>query len=767
MKKILLSALLLSAIWPALAQELLPCGTKPTQKQIERINARMRNRPANAKILAASVSNVAISAHILRTTDGTGGLTEEQLDDAMTTLNGFYTNANLSFFILGDINYIDDDQFYDYDSDDESTLGSANDVENTINIYFANSVTSGEDALCGYAYFSGGPDRILMDNSCAINGSTLPHEVGHFFDLYHTHGTTNNGTTDELVDGSNCTTAGDNICDTPADPNLSGVVDGSCNYTGTDTDANDDEFDPDTGNIMSYAPKACRTQFSDGQYSNIASTYADERNYLISKSLAANFDADLTTICTGSAVTFEDKSISATSWDWEFSGGTPATSDEQNPEVIYETAGTYTVVLTITNDDAETDAKTITEYIVVEDPNANPLGDIEIGFEVGEETLYSIENEDNDDTFEISSVSQSGDQSLLMDFLNYDQVGEEDYLILDDLDLSDHNLFRLSFDRAYAYYDDDYKDSLALVIAEACNYDWQLIQGYSAEELATADPHTVSFVPVASEWKNHQILIEFDDSWEAARFAFNAVNGYGNNLYLDQIILEPVDTDLEVQEIVVECSSGTADGSIEVLATASGDLTFSLDGDTYQSSTEFSALEAGDYVLYTKQDGNLVSMDEFTVATSATVNVTIATDENGDLTADSEATTFQWFYNDQEVVDGTSSSLELQGGGVYFVVVTNEAGCSAKSTALTITQVESMVNQAVYPNPVLSEINISLADPIFTAYEVADLTGKTMISGVLDPAKLQSIDASSLHPGIYVMRLNTKEGPFQIKFRKL
>ena len=70
-----------------------------------------------------------------------------------------------------------------------------------------------------------------MRNSCAYNGSTIIHEFGHYFSLFHTHGPTNSAITTELVDGSNCTTSGDELCDTPADPNLSGNVT-NCLYTG-------------------------------------------------------------------------------------------------------------------------------------------------------------------------------------------------------------------------------------------------------------------------------------------------------------------------------------------------------------------------------------------------------------------------------------------------------------------------------------------------------------------------------------------------------
>lgn len=768
--KLLFSTLLLfSILFPSQGQELLPCGTKPTQKQINRINQRMRER-SSSKMLAAATSNVAISAHILRQSDGTGGLSETDFNDALATLNGFYANANLNFFLLGEIHYIDDNQYFNFDSNDESVLGGSNDVENTINIYFANSVVSGEDPLCGYAYFSGGPDRVIMANSCTINGSTLPHEIGHFFNLYHTHGTTNNGTTDELVDGSNCTTAGDNICDTPADPNLSGGVDNSvdCNYTGTAVDANNDVYVPDTGNIMSYAPKNCRVHFSTEQYSNISDTYTNNRNYLVSKSLAANFDADVTKICTGNTITYQDKSISPGTWAWEFPGGIPATSDLKNPQITYTSAGSYSVTLTISNDADESDVKTFTDFIVVEDPSVDKLAQLEAGFETSESVLYSIENEDNDDTYEVSSATSSlGSKSLLMDFLNYDRIGEEDYLIFDDIDLSEDNLYRLSFDRAYAYFDEDYKDSLVIVIAESCSNKWQLFHAWSAEDLATAKPHTLSFVPENFEWINEQMLIEFDQSWESARVAFKAVNGYGNNLYLDQISFERINTDLAIQNIVVGCTSAGADGTAEVIASGSGSLSYSLDNESYQEESIFASLEEGDHNLYIKQDGNLVATDEFTVFSTDGIEVEISTDENGDLIALSNATNFQWYFEDEEVDDVNGSTLNFLGGGTYFVVATTRQGCSAKSKELVILESNNLEDELViYPNPVTTQINIEGLNLGATTYEIMNLTGKRIKSGIIQSTNVMSIDAGQLKAGIYLLQINTEQGNIQRKFQK-
>lgn len=773
MKFLITSILLLSTVFPSLAQKNLPCGTQLTQKQIQLINARKRSRPATARFMAEEVSNVAITAHILRTSEGTGGLSEANLDDAIQTVNDFYVNANLSFFILGEINYIDSDDFYDFDTDEEAAL-TANNVDNTVNIYFANSVSSGESLLCGYAYFSGsGADKdiILMDNGCAINGSTLPHEIGHFFDLYHTHGTTNNGTTDELVDGSNCETAGDNICDTPADPNLSGVVNfETCAYEGTATDANDDEYTPDTNNIMSYSVKDCRTQFSAGQYAAIADTYANDRNYLISKNLVADFGSNLTTICSGGSVIFSDQSISANSWSWEFPGGTPATSDEQNPEVSYATAGTYNVTLTITNSEEEADAKTYSEYIVVEDAAVNPPEDLTIGFETIETEFYTIENEDNDYTFEISSIAIDGDQSMMMDFLNYDRIGEEDYLILDEIDLANGNSYRLTYDRAYATYDEDYRDSLAIMIAEPCTYNWELFYAYSPDDLATTIPHTSSFVPLSGEWKRDQLLITFDESWDGAQLAFKTINGFGNNLYMDQIILEPLDTDYELQDVIVNCTSdeSTDDGSIEIIGTASGNLTYSLDKVKYQEETTFNSLAAGEYTLYIQQEGDLVSQQNITISSAASIDVEITTDADGNLVADAEVSNFQWYFAGEQVAGATSSTLDFQGGGVYFVIATNEAGCSAKSDEFAILDVPLSISALkIYPNPTSTFLNIELPDSRSATVEIIDLTGNKIISDTISSIGKNQIDVHHLSSGIYVMQLTTQEGTLRQKFRKL
>jgi len=267
-----------------------PCGTTLTPIQLNYLNQTRTLRQdfdrAAQRILPLSLP---VQHHIVRQSDSTGGLNPSSLTGIMASLNSYYQNAGVQFYECASVHYIDIDSFYDFNETQESALASANDVANVINIYHFNSLTSESGgSLCGYAYFPPGPDRIMMDKDCSVNGTTIVHELGHYLALYHTHGKTNCGTTDELADSSNCTDHGDDICDTPADPNLldyqnncgSYLVNSSCVYIGTYTDANGDTYNPLTNNIMSYSRSSCRNSLTNGQYNRALYSALYDRDYL-------------------------------------------------------------------------------------------------------------------------------------------------------------------------------------------------------------------------------------------------------------------------------------------------------------------------------------------------------------------------------------------------------------------------------------------------------------------------------------------------------
>jgi PKD repeat protein len=64
----------------------------------------------------------------------------------------------------------------------------------------------------------------------------------------------------------------------------------------------------------------------------------------------ADFEAEATQSCEGYEVQFTDLSANnPTAWSWTFPGGTPETSTDENPVVVYENEGTYDVTLSASN----------------------------------------------------------------------------------------------------------------------------------------------------------------------------------------------------------------------------------------------------------------------------------------------------------------------------------------------------------------------------------------------------------------------------------
>ena len=170
------------------------------------------------------------------------------------------------------------DTFPDWNYDDYRThpeymseIVSMIHEKNRINIYYISEFD--DPNICGLARLKG----IAMENSGVVyikkacGSGTVAHELGHLFGLKHTF----EGSGKELVDGSNCLTEGDGICDTPADPYVPfepmTLYLEECEFISLKTDDYGDFYQPDVGNVMSYYPCACG--FTRGQYLKMAQNY--------------------------------------------------------------------------------------------------------------------------------------------------------------------------------------------------------------------------------------------------------------------------------------------------------------------------------------------------------------------------------------------------------------------------------------------------------------------------------------------------------------
>jgi Domain of unknown function (DUF4384)/Pregnancy-associated plasma protein-A len=255
------------------------CGTKANPKEIEYMRGFAEQLRGFDGTMTRGIRDFPVKLHILRKSDGTGGTTEIALRKAFDYVNQIYAAANIRFVIYDSPNYINSSEYYDFDPDtqSENALCNKHDVKNVINVYFFNSMSG----LNGYSRFPPSEDRVMMSNQA--NRATLPHELGHYFSLYHSHGKSNSGTSDELVNRSNCQQTGDDLCDTPADPNLDNVkgCTSDCQYNGTEKDQNGDLYKPMVDNLMSYNPyRECRTRFTPQQLARINFCALNQRNYL-------------------------------------------------------------------------------------------------------------------------------------------------------------------------------------------------------------------------------------------------------------------------------------------------------------------------------------------------------------------------------------------------------------------------------------------------------------------------------------------------------
>ncbi|WP_428653632.1 GEVED domain-containing protein [Runella sp.] len=227
-----------------------------------------------------AVQYLPIKAHILRKTDGTGGLSLADINTALVQINRYYQNvgSGLQFYFCGSPNFINNTTYYDFDNTEETALCNGNDVTNAINIYFPNTIQFSSQAVAGYAYFPStvsNSNRIFVQAQYASDNRTLAHELGHYFNLLHTfqNSTNANNTEREFVTrsaGANCTTKGDLLCDTPADPyGRDSVSIQGCTYTGTARDPKGNLYTPSLSNIMSYYSVSCGSDFTAGQYARM------------------------------------------------------------------------------------------------------------------------------------------------------------------------------------------------------------------------------------------------------------------------------------------------------------------------------------------------------------------------------------------------------------------------------------------------------------------------------------------------------------------
>ncbi|MDC1233258.1 PKD domain-containing protein, partial [Schleiferiaceae bacterium] len=260
----------------------------------------------------------------------------------------------------------------------------------------------------------------------------------------------------------------------------------------------------------------------------------------------AAFVVDPINICsTSDTVVLTDLSTDIpTTWSWQITpstityvGGTNDSS--QNPKVIFNNSGSYTISLSVSNNYGVDDT-TMYQYVKV--------GGYELPFIENFESSISdweITNPDGGITWSSTPVNGTspGVTAMVLDHFSYNAIGQTDELISPPLNFSNDTLITLEYQYAYTYFNSSFKDSLKVFVSTDCGFTWDLVATYDGSLYATRDTSSLSFTPADSmQWCHGNsnvncpsIDLNAYSGMSGIRVKFQAINGYGNNLYIDNI----------------------------------------------------------------------------------------------------------------------------------------------------------------------------------------------------------------------------------------
>ncbi len=444
-----------------------------------------------------------------------------------------------------------------------------------MNVWVCGTIASG---AAGYTYYPSSlagsfgltNDGIVVRNdyvgsigtSSPQRSHVLTHEVGHWINLAHLWGSTN-----QPEEESNCD-SDDGVTDTP---NTIGWT--TCNINGESCGSLDN-----VENFMEYA--YCSKMFTEGQKvrmiaalnSSVASRSSlwQEENLIATGVLdepilcRADFSSSERDICAGESITFQDMSYnSVLSRTWIFEGGTPPASYEENPTVTYEQPGLYSVGLLVSDgNSSDTEVKTSFVRVLGQGFSSIPFTE---GFEnptaldgQSDNVWYIEENPDGADWEVTSQTSYNGDRSAMVrGFLNDGLMDANLYSQTFDLSEVSNNAV-LTFKYAYARRNSGSNDRLRVWISRNCGDFWSLRKTIQGDDLPTvSEDVNIEFVPTSqSEWEEvsiNNIVSVFLNPEFRVRFDFRSSNG--NNVYIDDINLEDAAFVTDV-EVAAENSSG-------------------------------------------------------------------------------------------------------------------------------------------------------------------------------------------------------------------
>lgn len=288
------------------------CGTTITDQQnMEEMFARHGQQEVIFE--RGDVIYIPVKFHLVGNNEGKGKVSYKSILNQLDILNRDYAAHNFKFYLKDGYNFgsIDNTTLYTDPRNNENQLKPKKDPK-AINVFVVSTIGSSNLGGTVLGYYSPSNDFVVVIKGELDNKSTtLSHEIGHFFNLRHTfYGWEDEPYTEathgnpcllnfapgtniqvEKVNGTNCTVAGDNVCDTPPDYHFDINYGGtSCSFSKIVKDKNGDTIKTMLNNQMSYFFNCQKYEFTTGQENRMRTNYNNSARSHLRSTYVPNSD---------------------------------------------------------------------------------------------------------------------------------------------------------------------------------------------------------------------------------------------------------------------------------------------------------------------------------------------------------------------------------------------------------------------------------------------------------------------------------------------
>jgi len=525
----------------------------------------------------------------------------------------------------------------------------------------------------------------------------------------------------------------------------------------------------------------------------------------------ADFSASATAVCSGSSIQFTDESDNLpTGFVWSFPGGTPNSSTQPSPSIVYNAPGTYPVTLTVSNT-LGSNQMTQSSYITV---NASP--NLQLN-----QTVASICNGESTSVVASGNASSyawspaTGLSGTSGATVTASPSANTTYTVLASLNgCTSQQTIDVTVNPNPAVPSVISQNQLGFVMLapasvegfhayQAPSAGWGFIPfnawSVEADMVIARSGATDSLLCTAASNAQSiagKIAVIYRGTCEFGIKALNAqnagavgviiVNNEAGNATMDMGAgvngpAVTIPTVMVSQSVGAQLNAAIRSGAgRSVLGQfAGGDLTFCPN-----ESIRLAAPFGYNSYLWSNGDNTAVAdinstgthqvsvYNEFGCeAQSISFNTSLYAvtqpsiiDNGGTLTSSITGVNYQWYLNGEPLSGATESEVALQGAGNYSVEVTDQNGCITESDPyeVTLVGISDRVNSVlkIWPNPTSDDLFLNLPiDHGFQQLMLFAANGQLIQTENIGLRTGQTIvSMSALAKGIYILRLEGANG---------